>query len=174
VFERQERVDADGDEQGGEGGRVIAEYQKIIASHAKEKSIPLLPWVQRLLLTWVPPKEDRVPPCHTVPPLKPRKPRKVGFMGWLKGKGGINIKDPNADTAGRRKKETGYTWLLTKNGRYLDTLVDEAIDEGYLLKGSTVQDFKDTINAHIMSAGKPTIHFEDEKRFEGRLRRLGR
>jgi hypothetical protein len=63
------RLDGDEGEQGGEGGRVVAEYQRIIAHYAKERAIPLLTAREIPLLPWLRSKEDEVPPCHPLPSL---------------------------------------------------------------------------------------------------------
>lgn len=63
------RLDGDEGEQGGEGGRVVAEYQRIIAHHAKEKAILLLPLREIRLLPLLRSKEDEAPPCHPLPSL---------------------------------------------------------------------------------------------------------
>jgi hypothetical protein len=63
------RLDGDEGEQGGKGGRVVAEYLKIIARYAKERAIPLLTPGETRLLPLLPPREEQVPPCHPIPPL---------------------------------------------------------------------------------------------------------
>lgn len=51
--------------------------------------------------------------------------QKPDLIGWIKGKGGINLKDVNADMKGLQTKESGYVGLLTKKGRGLDELAQE-------------------------------------------------
>jgi hypothetical protein len=56
------RLDEDEGEQGEQGDRVIAEYQRIISHHTKEKAILLLTAKEILLLPWLRSKEDEVHP----------------------------------------------------------------------------------------------------------------
>jgi hypothetical protein len=62
------RLDGDEGEQGGKGGRVIAEYHKIIARYDKEKAIPLLPLKEIRLLPLLPSKGSGISPYHPVSP----------------------------------------------------------------------------------------------------------
>jgi len=76
----------DGDE-GEQGDRVIAEYQKIIARYAKEKAIPLLPLKEIRLLPLLPSKGSGISPYHPVSPFREDSPAAVteGSQGsiWL-------------------------------------------------------------------------------------------
>src|SRR4030042_4652927 len=76
------RRDGDEGEQGGNGGRVVAEYQTIIAHYAKEKAIPLLPLKEIRLLPWLPSKGNEVPPCHPLPPFRDDSPASTGHQGF--------------------------------------------------------------------------------------------
>jgi hypothetical protein len=68
------RLDGDEGEQGGKGGRVVAEYQRIISHHTKEKAILLLTAREIPLLPLLRSKEDEVPPCHPLPSLGKNSP----------------------------------------------------------------------------------------------------
>ena len=58
------------EDEGGKGGRVVAEYKKIIDRYTKEKAIPLLTLREILQLPWLHSTEDRVPPYHPTHPEK--------------------------------------------------------------------------------------------------------
>ncbi len=66
------------EDEGGQGGRVVTEYKKIIAHYAEEKAISPLPGDETRVYPMPGLKEDTVPPYH------PDHPEKTFKMEWGK------------------------------------------------------------------------------------------
>jgi len=60
-------------------------------------------------------------------------PKGNAFVAWLKGSGGISWSQ-KVDIVGERGVRGNYAGIFTKNGQNLDTLVESAVQAGYLTR----------------------------------------
>ena len=82
--------------------------------------------------------------------------KKLDFITWLQRKGGIRIDTASADVRGLSFKESGFVGLVSKNGRGLDVLRDEAAWEGIIPEQMSTDEFMELIRnrVHAQSLGK--------------------
>lgn len=97
------------------------------------------------------------------------KNQKTDLIKWVRSKGGINKRCPSADTKALSLKERRYIGLISKNGRYLDELRDEAEWERIVLPGTTTDDLNDMLINRVNGTGKH-INIEDEKQIEKQIK----
>ncbi len=85
-----------------------------------------------------------------------RAARKVDFITWLQRKGGIGINTASTDIHGLSFRESGFVGLVSRNGKGLDELRDEAAWEGVIPEQMSTDEFLELIRdrVHAQSLGK--------------------
>jgi hypothetical protein len=95
----------------------------------------------------------------------------MDLIKWIRSKGGINRKCPSIDARGLSLKECRYIGLISKNGRYLDELRDEAEWEGIICLGTSTDDFNEIILNRINGNHTNITETEIEKQFDKEMRK---
>jgi hypothetical protein len=90
--------------------------------------------------------------------------RKLDFITWLQRKGGIGINTASADIHGLSFRESGFVGLVSRNGKGLDVLRDEAAWEGVIPEETNTDQFLELIRdrVHAQSMGKAARFPETE------------
>ena len=97
------------------------------------------------------------------------KNQKTDLIKWVRDKGNINKRCPSADIKALSFKECHYVGLISKNGRYLDELRDEAEWEGIISPGTSTDDLNGMLVNRVNGTGKH-INIEDEKQIEKQIK----
>lgn len=93
----------------------------------------------------------------------------MDLIKWIRSKGGINRRCPSVDARALSLKECRYIGLISKNGRYLDQLRDEAEWEGIISPETSTDDLNDMLVNRVNGTGKH-INIEDEKQIEKQIK----
>jgi hypothetical protein len=82
--------------------------------------------------------------------------KKSDFITWLQRKGGIKTDTASIDIQGLSFRESGFVGLISKNGKGLDVLRDEAAWEGVIQEQMSTDQFLELIQdrVHAQSLGK--------------------
>ena len=90
--------------------------------------------------------------------------RKVDFITWLQRKGGIGINTASTDIHGLSFRESGFVGLVSRTGKGLDELRDEAAWEGVIPEQMSTDEFIELIRdrVHAQSLGKAARFPETE------------
>jgi hypothetical protein len=99
-----------------------------------------------------------------------RAARKVDFITWLQRKGGIGVDTASTNIHGLSFRESGFVGLVSRTGKGLDELRDEAAWEGVIPEYLSTDEFLELIRdrVHAQSLGKAVRvdTEEDITRFE--------
>ncbi len=90
----------------------------------------------------------------------------MDLIKWIRSKGSINKKCPSADIKALSFKECRYVGLISKNGRYLDELRDEAEWEGIILPGTSTDDLNDIL---VNRVNGRHINVQDERQIKKQI-----
>ena len=95
-----------------------------------------------------------------------KSPKRPDFITWLQRKGGIKTNTASTDIHGLSFRESGFVGLISKNGKGLDVLRDEAAWEGVIQEQMSTDQFLELIQSrvHAQSLGKgPKIPDTEEE-----------
>lgn len=77
--------------------------------------------------------------------------KKLDFITWIQRKGGIGVNTVSTDTKGLGFKESGFVGLVSKNGRGLDVLRDEAVWEEIIPGHMSTDEFAEMIRERVQA-----------------------
>ncbi len=92
----------------------------------------------------------------------------MDLIKWVRSKGGINTKCPSVDAKALSLKECKYIGIISKKGRYLDELRDEAEWEGVIGPQITTDEFSEMLVNRVNGNGTH-INIEDEKQIRKQI-----
>lgn len=137
-------------EQLAAGERVSVEVPENIASRAAETMAERLAWIGKTV--------DKVPSIADFMAARGMAiaddveivaPKGNPFIAWLKSAGGVAW-DQKVDIVGERGVRGNYAGIFTKRGQQLDTLVQSAVEAGYLTRAD-VENVNDTGGTRALS-----------------------